>query len=179
MPPYSVDEDERTSCPHSRPSPKVVSSDESVARILHSGNADRSGFPTEQTFQISELTPASHKPAFVENKCGDSDGVSLDRFPPATDASLRAKSAEQARDRIPLGAAVAEVAQLRALRIQEIEGQVVFVLVDGSLGRPGHAVLRLHPSLEGRKGLAKKVRQQILRLFRERLVVMDDASNSA
>jgi hypothetical protein len=164
---YSVAESEPDRCPFSEPTSETVSREETVARVLHSGNC-AGGRPTEQTFQLADLLVQARRRGATppEHQCGNSAGVSVQRAPPATVESLHQLSrtlAAQRPGRQPHGAVLASVADLRSISVEEVFGQVVYVLQDGSETDPGHAVIRVRPGLA--EGLGKKVREQIMRAF--------------
>lgn len=164
---YSVVETDDTRCPDSRPNPARVEDPERVARILHSTNCDAQ-VPSEKTFHLDELTLAPNRKTgkITDHDCGNSGGVSVHRTPPSTKQSLQEQSRRLAGmkpNRQPHGAALALVKDLREIRIEQIEGQVVFVLPDGSNAEPGHAVIRLRPELPD--GLRRKIRERIIAAF--------------
>ncbi len=164
---YSIQEVGRLACPASKPSADTISDDETIARVLHSDICDRNA-PSEKTFPIEQLMPGGKgSTKLFENLCGASSGVSVQRTPPSDNDDLQRRSSELAarkQGRVALGAAPALVRALRKIRIEERSDQVVFVMVDGSIDDPGHAIIRLNPHLS--PGLARKVRERIIRLFR-------------
>lgn len=164
---HSVVERAPGRCPASAPNSDEVLNAEMVARVLHS-NIDT---PIEAAFQIDELCCSPS--AGDDHDCGKSAGVSVQRTPPASENSLREMSASlaaQKAGREPRGAALARAQSLRKIRIPQFDGQVVFILPDGSPGDPGHTVVRIHPEISG--GLRKKVREQIVKLFQETRIFM-------
>jgi hypothetical protein len=46
-----------------------------------------------------------------------------------------------------------------------MDGQVVFILPDGSAADPGHSVIRVRPDIP--EGLCKKVRERIIKAFKD------------
>jgi hypothetical protein len=166
--PYSICEVDANRCAESLPEPGEVKSPERVARILHTVNAP-SGVPDETTFPIDDL--ALRRPDAVDHSCGASGGASVQRICATTIENLLQQSRDMAASkpsRKAIGIAVAVVSELRKITVDQLPGQVVFLLADGSKEDPGHSVIRFHPNLTG--GLQKKVRKAIIDEFRKHIV---------
>ena len=165
---YSVEEADPLRCPASQPEPNQLANSEKIGRVLYSAIAP-SGVPDERTFPICDLL--LERVGAVDHDCGNSDGVSVQRAPPATLEKLILKSQELAArkpGRTAGGVAFTLVSVLRSIKIPGVSGQVVFVLTDGSDADPGHAVIRMSPQVPD--GLRKKVRKDIIDAFRSNII---------
>ena len=87
---YSIQEFAPGRCPESKPNADKVDDEEVVARVLHSGNCHE-GLPNEMTFQTDHmlLIAAKKGAQLADCECGQSDGVSVLRTPPADNQTLR------------------------------------------------------------------------------------------
>src|SRR5712692_9256231 len=141
---YSICEVDANRCIASRPDPSEVKNSERVARILHTDNSP-SGVPDETTFPIDDL--ALRRRDAVDHSCGSSGGASVQRTCATTIESLWQQSRDIAAakpKRQAIGIALALVSELRKITLDQMPGQVVFLLVDGSNQDPGHTVIRFH-----------------------------------
>lgn len=160
---YSVAEDEER-CPESRPS-VVVTESEVVARLLHEGIAP-GGHVSPNAFRQDDLMPCEHIKSgrAKDHECGQSAGMSLTRCPPASEMDLLAATIAIANGKAAHFAAKARAGDLRQVSVNQINGQLVFLMADGSAENPGHCVLRLRPDLETQH--FKQVRNRIVDIFR-------------
>ncbi|RVC43443.1 hypothetical protein EN781_18145 [Mesorhizobium sp. M4A.F.Ca.ET.090.04.2.1] len=140
-----------------------VADDEFVARLLHERNLE----PNFDPFPRSEIFGLKGQ----SNTCGDADGVSLVRCNLLTDDELVARSIALANLRPPraaAGAHVGAVAAARAIRLEGIPSQAVFIYDDPKQDDKFHAVMR------GIEGLSRPVqsdlRREIMRVFNRRVV---------
>jgi hypothetical protein len=165
---YSICEADADRCPASRPDPAEVKNAEQVARILHTGNAP-SGMPDETTFPIADLELSRRDT--LDHSCGESGGASVQRVWSTSIESLLQQSRDMAAakpNRQSIGVALAEAEQLRKIATDQVPGQVVFLLPDGSPEDPGHTVIRFHPTIRG--GLRQKIRKAIIDEFKKNVV---------
>jgi hypothetical protein len=135
---------------------------------------------------------------YPHNKCGESEGVSIERNVAMRNHELierckqlsSEKTEKSGSVQIPKGFAVAKVKDLRQIRFAINETvtrnktsevifaseQVVFVLADGSPDKPNHSVMRLHKKLD--RPLYKKLLQSLMSSFRSDSDWSTDATNN-
>lgn len=139
-----------------------VTDDEFIARLLHERNVE----PNFDPFPRSEIFGLKGQ----SNICGDSDGVSIVRCTSLTDEDLVARSFELANirpPRAPEGAHVGAVRSARAVGLEGINSQAVFIYDDPKPDDKFHAVLR---GLEGlTRPTQSDLRREIMRVFSRRV----------
>jgi hypothetical protein len=146
-----------------------------VQLVWFTSAVTRSNF--EETFTtFSKLNLKSKdSEAYPHNRCGQSEGLSLERVSCSDRDSLRERSADMAReDATPMGAAVAVAGDLRGKRLLapmenthkvaiDAAQQIAFVLADGGTSNPGHAVMRFHPATD--RVIHNKIVERVLEAF--------------
>ena len=168
-------EETSSRCPESSPLATKVGDGERISRMLVSSICGDDDLPDEKTFQLDELL-CRDKPSKTQPDCdcGNSGGVSVQRCPPKDErdhANASLAFANRRPGRRGLGIARTTASVLREIRIDQIDGQIIFVLPDGSGDDPGHAVIRLRLIPEG---LAKKVRKELIDIFRKDILRPDE-----
>lgn len=134
-----------------------VHGDENVVRHIHTGNSN----PFKAAFQKAELFRPDNEA--YSNACGASHGASVDRVAGLTDNELRKRSEAQAGERhTSRGCMIANVAELRGIKIPDTDGQIVRVYDDARLDNSQHAVIRCSASRPDRN----RLRDAIVKAFR-------------
>ena len=143
-------------------SPGPISDGETIARLLHAN------IRVEENAHLtrSELQPPRKRP--LDNRCGQADGCSVDRSSRLTDEELLRRAAAHALTRISTGAIEWKAGDLRQIRADGDERQVVFIYDDPMNDNHEHAVMRV------REDLARpdfdQVRDRIVRMPFRRLL---------
>lgn len=117
---------------------------ETVARLIV-GKVDEPDF---EPIRRSELFPNG---ADFSNICGDSDGLSVARNSALSNEAVKIMSVAQANQRPgrnARGAIVANVQDLRDVRIQNLPLQLIFIYDDAKKSDTTHAVVRCLESID-------------------------------
>ncbi len=178
MPDYNDEGDAR--CVLSQPKKQVEDTEELALIVYHDLLCDEHGHPTEGAFRYNcLLLTNTDNETFPHNKCGQSEGVSLDRDPSGRKEELVAKclTLSEAKSQTPKRFAVAKAINLRNIRFNEDEtgrrgggkhlicssDQIVFILADGGDNNPYHAIVRLHEKID--RSLYKKLLEPLMAAF--------------
>lgn len=181
------DDESSDRCPLSKPTARVEDDEDIGLLVYHDLLCDENGRPTEGAFQFNVLLLRSNNTEqFPHNKCGESEGVSVERDIAARKRELiecckqlsseKSKKAQNAQT--PKGFSVAKVKALRQMRFEADQSvkrgkhtdtiisseQIVFVLADGRPDRPNHCVMRLHKKID--RTLWKKILEKLFVAFR-------------
>lgn len=167
-------------CPSSKPTTRVED-DEDIALMVHNDLlCDEKGRPTEGAFPFSKLLLTSRDSVkYPHNRCGESEGVSVERDVVTRKDELLRKSHELAagskntKAQTSKGFTIAKVECLRQIRfdnnhqigrnkvtetVHALE-QLVFILADGGSDNPYHCVLRLNKKID--RTLHKKIVERL------------------
>ena len=140
-----------------------VSSDEAVARLLHSKIA----VPGQAAFTRRELTGEGDPE--ISNDCGHQSGCSVDRADGLEEDELRSRAVQQASlkpGRVAEGALIASAHELRSI-IHEAAGQAILVYDDARADNERHAVIRVSSAIPRTDfGL---IRSMIMKAFSTRI----------
>jgi hypothetical protein len=167
-------------CPASKPTARVEGAEQIALMVYNDLLCDEKGRPTEGAFTFSKLLlTSSDSEKYPHNRCGESDGVSLERDAVTRKDEILQKSHQLAAEsknkkaQISKGFAIANVECLRRIRfdsnyqikrnkvtetVHALE-QLVFILADGGLNNPYHCVLRLNKKID--RTLHKKVVERL------------------
>jgi hypothetical protein len=146
-------------CPLSKPTARVEDG-EHIALMVHNDLlCDEKGRPTEGAFTFSKLLlTSSDSEKYPHNRCGESEGVSLERDAVTRKDEILQKSHQLAAEsknkkaQISKGFAIANVECLRRIRFDSnhqikrnkvtetvhASEQLVFILADGGSNNPYH-----------------------------------------
>ena len=178
MPDYNDESGIR--CVLSQPEKQVEDAEELALIVYHDLLCDEHGHPTEGAFPYNVLLLTNtDSEKFPHNKCGQSEGVSLDRDPSGRKEELVAKCLTlcETKSQTPKCFAVVKAINLRKIRFDKDEtgrrgggkhlicssDQIVFILADGGDNNPYHAIARLHEKID--RSLYKKLLEPLMAAF--------------
>jgi hypothetical protein len=143
-------------CPDS---PGPVISAEIVARL----NAVLPAPSGIDYFPRNELIPPKPEVEPISNVCGEQHGYSVTRTAGRSDDEVAelSRSLAAAKGKSSFGTLAGPVDSLRAYRLTQVDGQVVFIYDDPIKGDNNHAVIRVRADLS--KGRVNEVREELKR----------------
>ena len=168
-------------CPHSLPTARVEDAEYLACLVSYPKSCDDRGKLREGAFPFENLNLRSRDTdRHPHNRCGESEGLSLERTDLSRRESIAARSAEVAKNigenQQAYGAAITTAGDLRSVRLSKTvvstrpgnleittDMQVAFVLADGSAGKERHSVLRFHPATD--KVVHAIIREKVMAAF--------------